>query len=411
MSGPKLFLGRQPILDREQNLMAFEILFRSADVSTANVTDFSQASASVIIDSLAAFGLQAVLGRHRGYFNVHRDVLMNDALELLPKEKVVLELLETVQPDAEVVARCQNLKSKGFTLALDDHEYSAQYEPLYESIAIIKVDILQVGMERLPAEVSRLRSWPVQLLAEKVETREVFTQCFDLGFDLFQGYYFARPMVLNRRRVEISNLSLIKLLNQMIAEAEVDEIEATFRQNPDMAYTLLRLVNSVAMGFREPIKTLRHAIVILGRKQLLRWTQLALFATKLGSDTPSPLLEVAALRGRLMELLVGRLPLTGTDRELADRAFMTGILSLVDVLFETSMDLVVEQLNLTDDVRAALLRREGTLGSLLLVAEKLEDANLGELTHLLERSELDVDSLVEAHLGAIQWTDSLYQSS
>jgi EAL and modified HD-GYP domain-containing signal transduction protein len=164
------------------------------------------------------------------------------------------------------------------------------------------------------------------------------------------------------------------------------------------------------MGLRERIKTLRHAIVLLGRKQLLRWAQLALFATKGDSETPSPLLEVAALRGRLMELLIASHPSAATDRELGDRAFMTGILSLVDVLFETSMDRVVEELNLTEDVRSALLQREGTLGKLLRVAESLEERNLGELTLHLEQSQLDADTLVDAHLSAIQWTDTLYQS-
>jgi c-di-GMP-related signal transduction protein len=249
------------------------------------------------------------------------------------------------------------------------------------------------------------------MLAEKVESQEVFKACFDLGFDYFQGYYFARPTVLNRRRVDLSGLTLIKLLNQVIAEADVDEIENTFRQNPDMAYTLLRLVNSVALGLRERIKTLRHAIVLLGRKQLLRWAQLALFATKSNPGAPSPLLEIAALRGRLLELLVERDGKGTADREMADRAFMTGILSLVDVLFETSMEQVVGELNLTDDVRAALLKREGPLGELLRVAESLEETGLGELTQLLERANVDADALVDAQLSAIQWTDTLYEST
>jgi c-di-GMP-related signal transduction protein len=411
MSGPKLFLGRQPILDRQQNLIAYEILFRSADVATANVSDVSQASASVILDSLSSFGLDDVIGRQRGFFNVHRDMLMSDALELLPKDKVVLELLETITPDAEVAARCYDLKTRGFSLALDDHTYDPDYELLYPSMDIVKVDILATGMERLPADLAALRRWPMRMLAEKVESQEVFKACFDLGFDFFQGYYFARPTVLNRRRVDLSGLTLIKLLNQVIAEAEVEEIENTFRQNPDMAYTLLRLVNSVALGLRERIKTLRHAIVILGRKQLLRWAQLALFATKSNPDAPSPLLEIAALRGRLLELLVERDGKGTADREMADRAFMTGILSLVDVLFETSMEQVVGELNLTEDVRAALLKREGPLGELLRVAESLEETDLGELTQLLERAHVDAGTLVDAHLSAIQWTGSLYQST
>jgi c-di-GMP-related signal transduction protein len=403
----RFFIGRQPILDREQKLIAFELLFRAADVAAANVTDYSQASASVIISSITHFGLQEVLGRYQGFFNVSYDLLMDDALELLPRDQVVIELLEVIAINDEVVARCHELKEKGFSLALDDHVYAPVFEPLYEIVDVIKIDVLQTPTEQLAAEVARFKGRGLRLLAEKVENQEMFRLCYDLGFEMFQGYYFARPVVLNKKRVDVSGLSMVRLLNQVMGEAEVAEIEETFRQNPSMAYNLLRLVNSVAMGLRERIKSLRHAIVVLGRQQLLRWAQLALFAAKGGQEVQSPLLEIAALRGRLMELLVKRHPVYSTFKEFSDRAFMTGVLSLLDALFETTMDQVVAELNLTDDIRLALLEHEGDLGLLLRLVECLEQNDFESVIMMLQQLKLDQSVLLSSHLEAIQWTNNL----
>lgn len=404
----KLFLGRQPILDRDQSLVAFELLFRSAEsLLQANVTDYAHASASVIHSAIANFGLHEVLGRYKGFFNVSRELLMDDALELLPRDQVVIELLETIQPDERVVERCKELKQKGFSLALDDNLFDQSYVPLYDLVDIVKVDLLMTTPEALSPMVQQYRKWPLTLLAEKVESMEMFQLCHGLGFDLFQGYYFARPVVLNKRRVDVSGISLMKLINLVISDAEIQEIEETFRKNPSMAYNLLRLVNSVAMGLRERIKTLRHAIVVLGRQQLMRWAQLALYASKGGETVLSPLLEVAAMRGRLMELLVAKNAQFGIDREMAERAFMTGVLSLIDVLFETSMDDVVSQLNLADDVRQGLQGRNGYLGLLLMLAERLEENKFSDVLPLLEQLKVKEDVLMAAQLEAIQWTNNL----
>ncbi|MRR36989.1 EAL domain-containing protein, partial [bacterium] len=271
MAEEKFFLGRQPILDREQKLYGFELLFRSADTLHANVTDYLQASASVIFDALSSFGLREILGKHKGFINVNADVLMSEALELLPPEKVVIELLEHVPITDTVITRCRDLKEKGFSIALDDHVYEPVYEPLYEIVDVIKVDLFRTGMENLPRELETFRHWTPKLLAEKVETFEQYERCADLGFTYFQGYYFARPVVLTRTRVDVGRLAIIKLFNQLVAEVEIGELEATFKQNPNLILNLLRLVNSVSVGLKSRITSMRHAIMVLGYHQLRRW--------------------------------------------------------------------------------------------------------------------------------------------
>jgi c-di-GMP-related signal transduction protein len=407
MAGEKFFLGRQPILNRSQQIVGFELLFRSAEsLLFADFKDTHVASASVILNALSDFGFQDVLGRHKGFFNVTYEMLMSDAVELLPKERVVIELLETIMVDEKVVERCRILKSLGFKLALDDHVYSPDFSAIYQMVDIVKLDVLGIPPEDLAGVVAKLRAWPLTLLAEKVESAEQYAVCSALGFDLFQGYYFARPVVLKQNRLDVGKLTMLQLMQQVMSETELSEIEETFKQNPGLTFNLLRLVNSVAIGLRVRIKTLRHALMVLGLEQLKRWITLALYASNDSSGAQSPLLELAAMRGKLMELLVQALPDPGA-RELSDRAFMVGILSLIDVLFEVPMDELVGKLNLVDDVRDALLGRSGALGRLLLLVEKLEQADFAAVNEHLEQCGIALDQLLAAQLETITWSDRL----
>lgn len=403
----KFFLGRQPILDRNQEIVGYELLFRAAERNVAEFESYSQASASVITSALASFGIDEVLGGKYGFINVHLGLLLSEMLEVLPKGQTVLELLEFIELDAQVLERCRELKEIGFNLALDDHEYSNDNSDIYHVVDIVKIDILQTGMESLPAIVQGLRRTPVKILAEKVETFEQFETCYRMGFDLFQGYFFERPVVLNKRRIDVSGMAMLKLLQQLTMDASLNEIEQTFKENPSLSYNLLRLVNSVAMGMREKIKTLRHAILLLGTEHLRRWTQLSLFAGNDSRGMNNPLLEMAAVRGRLMEIIVKQINGTVANDEQSEAAFMTGILSLLEVLFETPMSEIIAHLNLTDDVSNALLFRSGQLGSMLTLAEKLEVTDFDAVTPLLAECRVSLDQLLTAQLEAFNWRASI----
>ena len=403
----KFFLGRQPILDRNQEIIGYELLFRAAERNVAEFESYSQASASVITSALASFGIDEVLGGKFGFINVHLGLLLSEMLEVLPIEQTVLELLEFIELDDQVLERCRELKEIGFKLALDDHEYSTKYTEIYNVVDIVKIDILQTGMEALPEIVQGLRRTPVKILAEKVETVEQFDICYRMGFDLFQGYFFERPVVLNKRRIDVSGMAMLKLLQQLTMDASLNEIEQTFKENPSLSYNLLRLVNSVAMGMREKIKTLRHAILMLGTEHLRRWTQLSLFAGNDSRGLNNPMLEMAAVRGRLMEILVKQRNGSVVNDEQSEAAFMTGILSLLEVLFETPMSEIISKLNLTDDVSNALLYRNGPLGSMLTLAEKLEVTDFDAVTPLLSECRVSLDQLLTAQLEAFNWRASI----
>jgi c-di-GMP-related signal transduction protein len=406
------FIGRQPILNRQLEIVAFELLFRAAgDHQAALYENQVQASASVIASALSDFGLQGVLGDKDGFLNITAAMLDSEILELLPAGQAILELLENIELDNAALIRCCTLKALGFRIALDDHIYHPDHAAFYNLVDIIKVDILATDPEELPKIAASLRKYPVQLLAERVETVEVFELCRDCGFELFQGYFFERPAVISQKRIDPSGMAMMKLLQQLHENADIDAIEEIFRENPGLTFQLLKLVNSVMTGMRDKIKSLRHAIMILGIIQLRRWMQLALFAGKDDVGLNSPLLEMAAVRGRLMELLA--LQECGGNRtnDSAESAFLTGILSLLDALYETTMEQIVESLNLSDEVSGALLRHEGQLGQLLLLAKKLEHSDFAAVEDILGALSISRDKLFKAQLDAFNWRSGIVAGS
>jgi EAL and modified HD-GYP domain-containing signal transduction protein len=412
MDGPsltKFFLGRQPILNIRQEIVGYELLFRSTEKNYSDYESQDQASMSVISSAVANFGLNNVLGDKDGFINVTRDVLFSDMVEVLPPRQTILELLESVELTDVVKERCRQLKGKNYRIALDDHVYSPEHHDLYNFVDIVKIDLLETDPADLPEIVAALRRFPVTLLAERIETMERFQDCLELGFELFQGYFFARPVVLKRKGLEPSKMAMLRLLGYLQGETDFGKIEEVFRDHPELSYNLLKLVNSVHMGLREKIKGLRHAIMLLGLGKLRRWVQLAIFASADSRGVNNPLLEMAAVRGRMLEYLVMEHYHLPRGSEQVDSAFMLGILSLVDVLFEMPVEGIVRELRLNDEIAAALLNREGELGTLLALAETLEQANFGEVSQLTETCGIPVASLLAAQLDAFNWRTSISQ--
>jgi len=353
--------------------------------------------------------VQTVLGAHQGFINVSADMLMSDLLELLPRTQVVLELLETISVTDAVVERCRELKQQGFTLALDDFVFDESYRPLLPLVDIVKVDLLLHSQDALRFAVTQLKQWPVKLLAEKVDSAEQAALCHALGFDLFQGYYFARPLVLSAKRADPSQMALIQLLGLVLRDAETPQIEQVFKQHPNLTYNLMRLVNSVASGVHRSIASVSQAILVLGRKQLQRWLQLLLFTLQSGATHPNPLLLLAATRGKMMELLAAK---QQRNADYCDEAFMAGILSLIDTLIDKPLAEIVGELNLGERLAAALLRREGELGPLLQLVESVEHPDL-DYTNLLlaQAGALSLSDLTAAEIDAMAWANQVAETT
>lgn len=403
-----IFLARQPILDRQQNLVAYELLFRSYRAEHAIISDNMNATSVVIHNAFCGMGISAVLGKLCGYINVDAQFLLSDLVEALPPRQVIMEILESVEPDDKLIDRVRELRRRGYLLALDDYVGDLdKTAPLLSEVDIVKVDVHQVGQDKLGDAVSRLRRNPVRLIAEKVETQEQFQQACDLGFDFFQGYYFARPQLLARKQQKNpGKVYLLRLLSMVMSDADINILEAEFKGHPILSYNLIRIVNSAAMGLRERIKSLRHAIVLLGRRQLQVWMQLLLYTVGDDNVTSNPLLLTAAARGKLMELVARSDP--NATREDHDTAFMVGILSLVDALLEMPRREILDELPVSDVVRDALLFGKGKQGSFLRLIVKVENGELEDLKVVLaEVPWLDFNDLLQMQLESVAWANNI----
>jgi EAL and modified HD-GYP domain-containing signal transduction protein len=405
-----IFLGRQPILDRDQHVVAYELLFRaSATAQTAVFPEVKKASIQVIATTFSSMGVGAVLGSCRGYFNIAAEVLMSDVLEALPCDRVALEILETMKVDEAVSQRCIELKEKGFMIALDDYVPDDPREAMLGVADLVKVDLVGLDEPALRALVRHLRKWEVQLLAEKVETREEFDLCRKLGFELFQGYFFARPIVLEGGALDSKRTALLELLQRVSNEDDQELVVETLKRNSNLSINLLKLVNSVAMPSRTTISRIEDALRYLGRRQLQRWVTILLFAGEDNSGLRSPLFSMASRRGRLMELIIERSP-DGKEHGEADRAFLVGMLSLADVLLSRPIGEVTAELNLDSEVEAALLEHEGAYGRLLQLVERIEYFEQGDydrIAELLAEFGLEMRELQELDTETYSWIHGL----
>ncbi|MES2264212.1 MAG: EAL domain-containing protein [Pseudomonadota bacterium] len=405
----RFFLARQPILNRNQRLVAYELLFRDANVANANVGDDAAATATVIAHA-SELGMAQVVGEQIAFVNVDAIGLMSDFIRFLPNDKVILEILETVRATPEVLERVRELKVAGFRFALDDVvAESVDQQKLQPLMDVIKVDIHQMAPETLVALAKTLRHPQQKLLAEKVETIEEFQQCMDLGFEFFQGYYFARPVILSGKKISPSQMAILRLLDLLNMDADQREIESTVKHDPLITLNLLRLVNTPAVGARFRINSVAHALVVLGRRQLQRWLQILLYVkTGPHQEFDSPLLQLAATRGKAIELMMEHLH--PGYRIGADIGFTVGIMSLMDTLFSVRMEEVLDSVNVLDEVRGALLQREGDYGNMLSVVEHVERGSTGPaLTWLLRDLSLAPAELYAIQLAAYEWVSEYAQ--
>jgi c-di-GMP phosphodiesterase len=409
----EFFLARQPILNRDQDLVAYELLFRSAAAGPANVTDDLSATASVIAHA-SELGMENVIGASLGYINVDAAVLMSDFVQFLPKEKVILEILETVEVTGHVVDRVRELVQAGYRFALDDViAESDGMHMLLPLVDVVKVDINEMTFDNLSTLSGRLKAANKKLLAEKVESLEQFQQCMDLGFHYFQGYYFAHPVVLTGKKLSTSQVAIMQLMAQLIADADSADIERRIKQDASLGLSLLRLVNTPAAGVSQRIDSIGQALLVLGRRQLQRWLQILLYAdTGKARAAASPLLALAATRGRLLELMAAKI--RPNNRNMAEIAFTVGIMSLMDALFGLPMERILTELSVADEVRAALLSREGIYGDMLKLAESVEhikEADSRAVAPLLSKLDLSGEDFYALQVSAFEWSDSISHSA
>ncbi|XZG69428.1 EAL and HDOD domain-containing protein [Chitinibacteraceae bacterium HSL-7] len=404
MTQENAFVGRQPILNRQQQIIGYELLFRmNKDATSAEFSSDMQAGTNVLVNTLSNMGTDWLVGGKLAFINVAEAMLESSFLELLNPQQVVLEVVETTQASPELVERLKELRQQGFGVALDDFVHTPQTQPFLAVANYIKLDVQDLGIGQIPALSKELRKYPMLQVAEKVETKDEFKQCFDAGMDCFQGYYFAHPETLSAKVINPGYANILNLLNMLRNNAEIKDIEAALKRDVALSFKLLRYINSVGFGLSCEIQSFRHAVTILGYQKLYRWLTLLLVTAGSEAGVPPALLKTAVTRGRLVELLGANL-LEPSDQ---DNLFITGMFSLLDVLLDMPLDQILETLILPETISDALLHRTGLYGPFLELAEACEDPEMTEVPRLTEQLQITPDALNRAHLQAMSWAEEV----
>ena len=390
------FVARQPILTKDEKVFGYELLFRDGIEDYFCPKDVEAAS-KTMLDSSLIMGLDVLCNGGRAFVNCTRDMLLKDYVTLLPSSHTVVEILETVEPDDLVMAACQRLKEGGYMIALDDFAMDDKREPLTNIADIIKVDVQSTAPEERAAMIKKYGPWRCRMLAEKVETREEFMAAKKAGFAYFQGYFFRRPETVKTHAVPGNQLNYIKML-QVVSKPELEprEIENAIKGEASLCYRLLRYMNSASFGFANEIHSVRHALSMLGEREVRRWVRLVVTLAA-GQNKSSDLVLSALVRGRFCELLSPKIKHGESD------LFLLGLLSLMDSILDLPMTDVLEKVPLDQETKAVLLGEESYLRPLyqLMLAQESGDwQGSGVLSKSLKLTESEV---AEVHWNAMQW--------
>ncbi len=380
-----IFIARQPVVTDSKELFAHELLFRdfteNPDIAAEqNVQDDLYATSRVAVNALNQFGINRLVGNKDAFINADEEFINSDFIKMLPKDRFFIEILEDVNVDKQLAERVGELRNRGYRFAIDDavfdSDFFRKYEAILPIVEIVKIDIQLNEIENVKYMIERLSSYAhLQFLAEKVEDKQEFLQYKDAGCTLFQGYFFAKPEVSEKRSIDPSMQSLMKLTGLLASDSSTTgEIAAAFEESPDLALQLLQFLNSSHFAFKNPIKSISHAVMMVGKSDLLTWLYLLAYANgNVSKMESSPLVSLAAFRSKLMRKIS---KLHKDSKQMQDMAALTGTLSLADTLFDMSMEEILRELEIDESIKAAILQNSGILASYLKIANTVERADL-----------------------------------
>jgi EAL and modified HD-GYP domain-containing signal transduction protein len=390
------FVARQPILDANQQVYGYELLFRDGVENFFHAPD-TEAAARSTLDSTLLMGLDVLCDGHRAFINCTRDLLLKDGITLLPTGQTVVEILETVPPDELVTAACQRLKAAGYLLALDDYVAQDPREKLVEQVDILKVDFESTSPAEQTQLIRQFAPAGKQMLAEKIETQDQFAAAQKMGYQYFQGYFFRRPEVLRSREIPTNQANYLRLLAEVTQdEINMRKVEQMIKTEASILYRLLRYLNSPVFGMRNEIHSIRHALAILGEREIRRWIRLVTLVSA-GLLKSSDLLLSALVRARFCELVASRIPRTQSD------LFLVGMFSMMDAILELSMEDILAKVPLDRDIKSVLLGVGGRLRPVYELMLAQEAGNWEAAKAASQHLQLAESETGELWWQALQW--------
>ena len=392
---PLRYVARQPIVDREQKVFGYELLFRDG-IENCFTGDSNEASRATLDRSLL-MGIDVLCDGRRAFVNCTRDTLIKGFVTLLPSASTVVEILEDVPPDPDVIAACQSLKEAGYLLALDDYVADDPREPLAEMADIIKVEMQLTTEEQRAEMIKRHGPWRARMLAEKIETQGDFVRARDQGFVYFQGYFFRRPEMIQTRDMPAHRLHYLRMLQEVSRpDLDVAGLERLIKAEASVCYRLLRYMNSAVFGLKTEIRSVRHALSLLGEREVRRWVRLVA-AVGAGQDRPSDLVLSALVRARFGELLAPHVEHGESD------LFLLGLLSLIDAMLEMPMAEVLERVPLDKETKNVLSGKPSVLRPVYQLILAHESGEWEAAAQLVENLQLISEDVAGYYWQAQLW--------
>ena len=403
----KTFVARQPILDGRKNIFAYELLFRSGldNFFRSDLPD--QASSSVLVSSLFLIGMQSITDGRKAFINFTQNLLTKEYATFLPPDQAVIEILENVSPDESVVKACNSLKAKGYILALDDFPSDGRMMPLLPFVDIVKVDWLATPPEMCRQLAAEFVPKGIKMLAEKVETHEQYRQALNMGYSYFQGFFFCEPEILTGHDIPALQANCMMLLREVNGEdPNLTAVERILMQEPSLCYKLLRYLNSAIFYFRGDIKSVRHALSLLGLEAIRKWVSLVTLAG-MGEKKPEALVVASVVRGKFCESIGFASGQSQNGTEL----FLMGLFSLIDAILDRPMDKLLYSLPISKEIRETLLGAPSSykpIYDLICAYERSHWELVSDITDSLFMSEGEI---AQAYVDAVEWAQELTQAS
>jgi EAL and modified HD-GYP domain-containing signal transduction protein len=398
-----LFIARQPIFDRDNEVYGYELLYREESKDFYQEKDGDMASSMVITTGFISMGLDRVTNGKRAFVNFTENLLIQGVATIFPKEFLVVEVLETVEPKNEIVQACKKLKEEGYTIALDDFIFKPGYEALIEVADIIKVDFLNSTEEERGYLLKRFGGRSIKFLAEKIETIEDYKKAYNEGYSYFQGYYFSKPVTLSANIIAPNKLNYLQLIREVNSEdIEFDKVAKIVERDVAFSYEMLKLANSAAYSPVYKIKSIRQAIVHLGHEELKKWVYISILK-KIGDFKDNEVVNTSMIRAKVLEQLCDVLRIKRRKSE-----FVTlGMMSMIDVLMGLPIAVVLDQVSICDEIKNTLLNRDNNdvmtkCFKLVLAYEKAEWSEVAEIGKDIN---VKIEEVAEIYYQALMWLE------
>lgn len=399
-----IFIARQGIYNAEEEVVAYELLYRNSLKNNFNESVEDEIATYKVIENISSFGLDTLTDEKRAFVNFPEELINKNIATLLPKDKVVIEILETVNPTKEVLDNLIELKNKGYKIALDDVENELDIIKFSKVIDIVKVDFILSNPNSRKNMVKICKKLNIKMLAEKIETIEDLEEAKSLGFELFQGFYYSKPSILLGKDIAIKNTSIFMILVELVRENfNIDKVEDIMKKDVALTYKFLKFINSSYFNFLSEIGSIKQAIMLIGRQELRKWLSI-LSVVEISSSRNDEYAKNTVIRAKFSEGIAEII----APKE-SESAFMVGLFSNLHVMMEKDVNYVVDTLPVTAKIKEALLGKDNILRNILdlvLAYEQIEEEKIIKLASKLNVKE---GILWDIYSGCLNWSKKIIE--